>query len=150
QPVRDVLDAWDSNPGDEPPSDYPGTGFVLDLLLSGIELRPPFLKPAKMEPDGLLVPDTSRPDVVFHLPKIKIRIRQGSVLDASVPVKRVSIGATGLDDPGDLGAAQLITMDPPYAFIGPGQFVGFAFRSAFLDLADGYTPPEVLEQFGFD
>ncbi|MBN1237710.1 MAG: hypothetical protein JXB36_04365, partial [Gammaproteobacteria bacterium] len=150
QPVRDVLDAWDAVPADAPPSDYPGTGFVLDLVLAGIELRPPFLKPARMEPDGLLVPDTSRPDVVFHLPKIKLRVSQGSDAAASVDVSLVSLGVSGLDDPGDMSAAELITMEPAYAFIGTGRVVGFAFRSAYLDLADGYTPPEILDQFGFD
>lgn len=150
QPVNDVLNAWDAIPNDAPPSDYPGTGFVLDLVLSGIEFRPPFLLPAKMEADGLLVPDTSLSDVVFHLPKVKLRISQDSDAAANVDVSLVSLGVTGLDDPGDLSAAELISMEPAYAFIGSSQVVGFAFRSAFLDLADGYTPPEVLNQFGFD
>ncbi|SDX40905.1 DUF6603 domain-containing protein [Marinobacter mobilis] len=150
QPVRDVLSAWDPDPSDAPPSDYPGTGFVLDLVLSGIELRPPFLSPAKMEANGLLVPDTTRPDVVFHLPKIKLRVSQGSDSTAVLDVSLLSLGVSGLDDPGDMAAAELITMEPAYAFIGSGRVVGFAFRSAFLDLSDGYTPPEVLDQFGFD
>ncbi len=150
QPIADVLTAWDMDPTDAPPSDYPGTGFTLDLVLSGIEFRPPFLSPARMENDGLLVPDTSRPDVVFHLPKIKIRISQGSDVNAAVDVSLVSLGVSGLDDSGDLAAAELITMEPAYAFVGTGRVVGFGFRSAFLDLSDGYTPPEVLDQFGFD
>ena len=62
----------------------------------------------------------------------------------------VSLGVSGLDDPGDMSAAEMLTMEPPYAFIGTGQVVGFAFRTAYLDLSDGYTPPEVLDQFGFD
>ncbi len=61
-----------------------------------------------------------------------------------------SLGAAGIDDPGDIAAAELITMTPPYAFIGDGRVVGFGFRSAVLDLADGYTPPAILDQFGFD
>ncbi|KMN81098.1 hypothetical protein VK98_15360 [Chromobacterium sp. LK11] len=149
-PVRAVLNAWDPIPGDAPPSDYPGTGFTLDLVLAGIVLRPPFLKPAKMESDGLLVPDTSRSDVFFTLPKIKLRLAQGSDAATVLDVSIASLGVTGIDDPGDIGAAQLITMTPPYAFVGDGQVVGFGFRSATLDLADGYTPPEVLDQFGFD
>src|SRR5690554_1546611 len=52
QAVRDVLNKLDG--------DYPGTGFVLDLMLSGIEVRPPFLQPAKMESNGLLVPHPGR------------------------------------------------------------------------------------------
>lgn len=150
QPVRNVLTALDANPADAPPSDYPGTGFTLDLVLAGIEIRPPFLQPAKMEANGLLVPDTSRPDVVFNLPKVKVRVSQGSGPAAVLDVSLVSLGVAGLDDPGDLSVAELITMQPAYAFIGTGRVVGFAFRSAFLDLADGYTPPEVLDQFGFD
>lgn len=150
QPVADVLDALDALPNDAPPSDYPGTGFVLDLVLSGIELRPPFLSPAKMEANGLLVPDSSRPDVVFHLPKVKIRLSQGSDLAAVLDVSLVSLGVSGLDDPGAMDAAEMISMEPAYAFIGSGRVVGFAFRSAYLDLSDGYTPPEVLDQFGFD
>ncbi|MCM8564472.1 DUF6603 domain-containing protein [Thauera linaloolentis] len=150
QPVRNVLTALDAIPTDAPPSDYPGTGFTLDMILTGIEVRPPFLKPAKMEANGLLVPDESRPDVVFHLPRIKLRLSQGSDTAATLNVDLLSLGATGLDDPGDIGAAEMIRMEPAYAFIGDDRVVGFAFRTAFLDLSDGYTPPEVLDQFGFD
>lgn len=150
QPVRDVLAGLDSNPADAPPSDYPGTGFSLDLVLAGIEIRPPFLEPAKMEANGLLVPDTSRPDVVFHLPRVKLRVSQGSDAAAALDVSLVSLGVSGLDDSGDLAAVEMLRMEPAYAFIGSGRIVGFAFRTAFLDLADGYTPPEVLDQFGFD
>ncbi|MBU1378540.1 MAG: hypothetical protein KKE02_15335 [Alphaproteobacteria bacterium] len=149
-PTRAVLDAWDAIPGDAPPSDYPGTGFSLDLMLAGIVMRPPFLKPAQMQPDGLLVPDTSRTDVVFTLPRIKLRLAQGSDVGANLDVSIASLGAAGIDDPGDIAAAELITMTPPYAFIGDGRVVGFGFRSAVLDLADGFTPPAILDQFGFD
>ncbi|WP_299655917.1 hypothetical protein [uncultured Tateyamaria sp.] len=150
QPLRDVLDALDTPPIDPPPSDYPNTGFTLDLILAGIELRPPFLQAAEMRSDGLLIPHSQRSDVVFHLPKIKLRLTQGSDANAQVQVCLLSLGATGLDDPGALAAAELVTMEPNHAFIGPGRVVGFGFRSAYLDLSDGYTPPEVLSQFGFD
>ncbi|ABG33206.1 hypothetical protein CEP88_08080 [Roseobacter denitrificans] len=150
QAVRDVLDALDAPPIDPPPSDYPNTGFTLDLVLSGIEMRPPFLEPAEMRADGLLVPHPSRRDVVFHLPKVKLRLTQGTDTNAQVQVCLLSLGASGLDDPGALSAAELVTMEPHHAFIGSGRVVGFGFRSAYLDLSDGYTPPEVLSQFGFD
>ena len=150
QPVRNILDSWDNNPADAPPSDYPGTGFSLDLVLSGIEIRLPFLHPAKMEANGLLVPDAAHKDVIFKLPKVKVRLSQGSGTDAVVEAALVSLGVSGLDDPGDMSAAKMISMEPGYAFIGSGRVVGFAFRSAFLDMADGYTPPEILDQFGFD
>jgi len=150
QPVSNVLKSWDNNPADTPPSDYPGTGFSLDLVLSGIEIRLPFLHPAKMEANGLLVPDSAHKDVVFKLPQVKVRLSQGSDTDAVVEASLVSLGVSGLDDPGDMIAAKMIFMEPGYAFIGSGRVVGFAFRSAFLDMADGYTPPEILDQFGFD
>ncbi|WP_299698716.1 hypothetical protein [uncultured Tateyamaria sp.] len=150
QPMRDVLDALDTPPIDPLPSDYPNTGFTPDLILAGIELRPPFLQPAEMRSDGLLVPHTKRTDVVFHLPKIKPRVTQGSDANAQVQVCLVSLGATGLDDPGARAAVELVPIEPSHAFIGPGRVVRFGFRSAYLDLSDGYAPPEILSQFGFD
>ncbi|WP_299201727.1 hypothetical protein [uncultured Tateyamaria sp.] len=150
QPMRDVLDALDTPPIHPPPSDYPNTGFTLDLILAGIELRPPFLRPAEMRSDGLLIPHTKRTDVVFHLPKIKLRVTQGSDANAQVQICLVSLGATGLDDPGARAAVELVPTEPSHAFIGPGRVVGFGFRSAYLDLSDGYTPPKILSQFGFD
>src|SRR5206468_5323171 len=41
-------------------------------------------------------------------------------------------------------------MDPPYAFIGSSQVVGFGFRSGILDLSTNSTPPDILSQFGYD
>jgi hypothetical protein len=145
-----VLTAYDSNPSDPPPSDYPSTEFTLDLVLTTIVLRPPFLRPAKLLPNGQLVEDTTKSEVKFTLPRIKARLAQGSGTGDPLTVQLLSLGATGLDDPGDLGVAQLVTMDPPYAFIGPSKIVGFGFRSATLDLSTGSTPPDILSQFGFD
>ena len=145
-----VLTALDNNPLDAPPSDYPSTEFTLDMVFSGVILRPPFLRPAKLETDGLLVPDTTKSEVKFTLPRIKVRLSQGSQVNDQLVFTLLSAGASGLDDPGDLAVAELITMDPPYAFIGNSNVVGFGFRSATLDLSDGSTPPEILSQFGFD
>ena len=145
-----VFGAYDTDPLDAPPSDYPSTAFVLDLLLVAIVLRPPFLRGAKREADGQLVPDPAHEQVSFTLPRIKVRLSQGSGANDPLVATLVSLGATGLDDPGDIGVAELIKMDPPYAFIGSSNCVGFGFRSAVLDLSDGSTPPDVLEQFGFD
>jgi hypothetical protein len=145
-----VLNAYDANPGHPPPSDFPSTAFVLDLLLTTVILRPPFLLPAKLLPSGQLVEDTTKSDVKINLPKIKVRLAQGSSNNDPLTVALLSAGATGLDDPGDPGVAQLISMDPPYAFIGPSKIVGFGFRSATLDLSTGSAPPDILAQFGFD
>ncbi len=145
-----VLNAYDTIPNDAPPSDYPSTGFVLDLLLTGVVLRPPFLRGAKREPNGQLVPDPQNEQVKITLPRLKFRLAQGSANNDPITATLLSAGASGLDDPGDIAVAELIRMDPPYAFIGPSQVVGFGFRSGTLDLSDQSTPPDVLAQFGFD
>ena len=145
-----VLAAYDAIPTDAPPSDYAATAFTLDLLLTGIVLRPPFLRGAKREPNGQLVPDPQNEKVKFTLPRIKFRLSQGPLNGDPLLATLLSAGASGLDDPGDLAVAELIKMEPPYAFIGSSQVVGFGFRSGTLDLSDQSTPPDVLSQFGFD
>jgi large repetitive protein len=145
-----VITAYDNNPNDAPPSDYPTTGFTLDLLLTTVVLRPPFLRGAKREPNGQLVADPQHEQVSFTLPRLKFRLFQGPLNGDPIVAGLLSAGATGLDDPGDIAVAELIKMEPPYAFIGPSQVVGFGFRSGVLDLSEGSTPPDVLAQFGFD
>jgi hypothetical protein len=145
-----VLAAYDANTGDAPPSDYASTEFTLDLVLTTIVLRPPFLVGAKLDPSGILVEDTNHRQVKITLPKIKARLTQGSAAGDPLRATLLSLGAAGLDDRDDFGVAQLITMDPPYAFIGSSKVVGIGFRSATLDLSDGSTPPDVLAQFGYD
>ncbi|MBE2319355.1 hypothetical protein DVA67_025490 [Solirubrobacter sp. CPCC 204708] len=149
-PVDAVLDAFDPPPIGAV-SDYPSTEFVLDLVITSAVLRPPFLKPAQLRPtDQVLEPHDTATEVKLTLPKVKLRITQGSALGSQPTIQLLSFGASGLDDPGDIGVAQMVTMDPPYAFIGTGRVVGFGFRSAVLDLSQGSTPPAVLEQFGYD
>ncbi|MBC8165135.1 MAG: hypothetical protein H7Y20_04580, partial [Bryobacteraceae bacterium] len=145
-----VLTAYDSNLNDGPPSDFPNTEFILDFILTTIVLRPPFLRGAKREANGQLVPDLQNAEVKFTLPKIKVRVAQGSAATDPLTAVLLSAGASGLDDPGDLAVAELVTMQPPYAFIGDSDVVGFGFRSAVLDLSDGSTPPDILSQFGYD
>ena len=149
-PSAAVLNAYDPAPAASAPSDYPDTEFTLDMLLTTVVLRPPFLRPAKLLPNGQLVEDTTKSDVKFSLPRIKIRLAQGSSNTDALTVDLLSLGADSLDDPDDLGVAELVTMDPPYAFIGPSKVVGFGFRSATLDLSTSSTPSDVLSQFGFD
>lgn len=145
-----VMAALDPIPGDLPPSDYPSTEFVLDMVLTTVNLRLPFLRPAQLLPNGQLVLDTTKNDVVISLPRLKVRLAQGSNLNDPLTATLLSAGASSLDATDDLASAELITMDPPYAFIGASRKVGFGFRSAILDLADLSTPPDVLAQFGFD
>ena len=145
-----VLKAYDANTADPPPSDYASTAFVLDLVLTTVVLRPPFLRGAKLDPSGILVEDPTHAQVKITLPKIKARLSQGSQVTDPLTATLLSLGASGLDGQDDIGVADLITMDPPYAFIGPWYTVGIGFRTAILDLAQGSTPPDVLAQFGFD
>ncbi|MBN8564791.1 MAG: hypothetical protein J0L70_30120 [Leptolyngbya sp. UWPOB_LEPTO1] len=119
-----VINAYDTNPNDAPPSDYPTTGFTLDLLLTTVVLRPPFLRGAKRETNGQLVPDPQHEQVSFTLPRLKFRLQQGSLNNDPIVAGLLSAGATGLDDPGALGVAELIKMEPPYAFIGSSQVLG--------------------------
>lgn len=148
--IRTLLDALDAVPADAPPSDYPSTRFTMDMVITGAVLRPPFLKGAKLLPDGRLVDDPQNTDVSLTLPRFKLRLSQGSNIGDTLDLEMLSLGVAGLDDPGDMDAAELITMNPPYAFIGDSHTVGLGFRSAILDLSDGYTPPAILDQFGFD
>jgi large repetitive protein len=145
-----VLTAYDTNVNDPPPSDYASTEFTLDLLLTTVVLRPPFLQGAKLDPSGILIDDPTNKQVKITLPKIKVRLTQGSAVTDPLRATLLSLGAAGLDDRDDFGVAQLITMDPPYAFIGASKVVGIGFRTATLDLSDGSTPPDVLSQFGYD
>ncbi|MEO6909891.1 MAG: hypothetical protein ABI158_03080, partial [Edaphobacter sp.] len=145
-----VITAYDSNIADPPPSDYPSTEFVLDMLLTTVVLRPPFLRGAKLDPSGILLTDPEHTTVRISLPKIKVRLAQGSAIADPLVATLLSAGASSLDDTDDLGVAELITMDPPYAFIGSSSCVGFGFRSATLDLSNNSTPPDVLSQFGYD
>lgn len=150
-PSQAVLDVWDAPPVDVGLSDFPGSGFTLDLILVAPTLRPPFLHPAKATPEGGLVPDPAKQEVAITLPRLRFRLSHGNAAGDRLRFELVSAGVAGLDDPGDIGVAELVSMDPPYAFIGRrgDRSIGIGFRKAVLDLSDGTTPPEVAEKFGF-
>lgn len=149
QQTRAVLDTL-AGPAGSPTTDYPSTGFVLDLILDAPSLRPPFLQPAKLAATGTLVPDTSVNEVSVTLPKLRFRLSHGDTNPSLLRFELVSFGATGLDDPGDLGVAELVSMSPPYAYLGgPGSTtVGIGFRSATLDLSADNTPPTLKDKAG--
>lgn len=149
-PTRDVFDTWDTLPLDPAPSDYPTSGFTLDLLLEAPSLRPPFLHPAKLNDQGMLMPDPSVREVAIGLPKLRFRLTHGNAVGSQLTFDIVSAGVSSLDDPGDIGVAELISMTPPYAFVG-GQrdrVFGIGFRSATLDLSSDSTPPAVMSKCG--
>ena len=149
--VQDVLNVWDAPPLNPAPSDYPSSAFTFDFLIKAPSIRPPFFHPAKMTDRGLLVPDTSLKEVALHLPMLRFRLTHGNMLNAQLAFSLVSAGVDGLDDPGDIDVAELILMEPPYAFVGGpnDRVVGFGFRKAVLDLSARSMPPAVIEKFGF-
>ncbi len=146
-PTQAVLDALAQPAPGVPPSDYPATDFSLELMLNAPRLRPPFLHPAKLNDVGTLSPDPTKAEVALTLPKLRFRISQAA---PGLRVELVSAGAAGLDDPGDIGVAELITMDPPYAFIGrqTDRVIGIGLRSATLDLSGESTPAAIREKTG--
>ncbi|HEV7918296.1 MAG TPA: hypothetical protein VGO97_01860, partial [Solirubrobacterales bacterium] len=148
--TRDVLDVWDTLPLDPDPTDYPTSGFTLDLILEAPTLRPPFLHPAKLDAQGMLTPDASVREVAITLPKLRFRLTHGNAVGSQLTFGLVSAGVSSLDDPGDIGVAQLISMQPPYAFIGGDRdrVFGIGFRSATLDLSNDSTPPALMEKCG--
>ncbi|GAB3536376.1 hypothetical protein GCM10027403_16970 [Arthrobacter tecti] len=125
----------------------PGLGgeeFTLDLSLTNIVLKAPFLRGAKRKAPGELTPDPQNPEVTFTLPAVKFQIfGEGGATDA----KLLGIGTTGTDDP---NIASFVTMQPPYAFIGSTEVVGFGFRGGMLDLSGDATPPAVLALLNLD
>ena len=145
-----VLKAFDSGPSFTAVSDYPSTAFTLDLLVTTAILRLPFLQPAKLDPSGILVANSTVKNVQISLPRVRLRLQQGSSATDPLVATVVSFGANGLDENASVGLIDLMTMTPPYAFIGTSNVVGIGFRTAVLDTAAGATPPDVLAQFGFD
>lgn len=149
-PTRDIFDVWDTLPLDPAPSDYPATGFTLDLLLEAPSLRPPFLHPAKLNEQGMLMPDDAVREVSISLPKLRFRLTHGNSVGSQLTFDIVAAGVSSLDDPGDIGISELIAMMPPYAFIGGerARVLGIGFRSATLDLSNDSTPPAVMSKCG--
>jgi hypothetical protein len=134
-----------------PAADAPNTVFHLDLLVDAATLHLPFLTPAKLGPDGMLVPDPSFREVTVTLPKIKLSFVQTAGTAAVDPLMTVSLdswAAQDIDDPSGTPYGELIRMTPPYALIGPGAYFGFGFQSVVVDLSGTTTPPELLSKFG--
>lgn len=146
QPVTDLFNNWQS----ATPSDYPSSGFTLDLILNAPKLRPPFLHPAKVSAIGVLEPDPSHQEVALTLPRLRFRITHGNPNPSNLVLSFASAGVSSLDDPGSTSVSELISMDPPYAYIGADgdHVVGFGFRSATLDLDQSSTPPAIAAKTG--
>ncbi|GAA3907308.1 hypothetical protein [Microbacterium invictum] len=102
-------------------------------------IKVPGLVGAKLDAQGQLIPDPAFPDVVFVVPQLRLRVMQ--LAGQSVAVTLLSATTTaggGTDD-----IYEFVRMEPPYALIGPGSVVGFAYRSAVLDLSGSAGPSGV-------
>lgn len=111
-------------------------GWHLDLDVPGIRLLVPFLRGAKLDGQGQLVHDADNPQVRFILPRIVVRTMQLAGADVRTRLRSASTSGNPMDD-----IYSFVRMTPGHALIGPGQTVGFAFRTAELDLSDVADPP---------
>lgn len=110
--------------------------FDLRLTFPASILHLPALQGAKLDGQGLLVPDAAHPNVLFHLPRLTVKIARGATGGAGASLVSADAGAGG----GGADTYDFCRMEPPYALVGPGAVFGFAFRSAVLDLSDDATP----------
>ncbi|GKV70913.1 hypothetical protein [Pseudarthrobacter sp. NCCP-2145] len=111
-------------------------GWHLDLDVPGIRLLVPYLRGAMLDTRGQLVFDPANPQVRFILPRIVIRTMQLAGATVGTRLRSASTSGSPVDD-----IYSLIRMTPGHALIGPGTTVGFAFRTAELDLSSLADPP---------
>ncbi len=105
-------------------------GWRLLLTVPALHVRMPFLRGAKLDGDGHLVFDPDNAVVRFVVPRIRVRVQQFAGQAVAVDLLSLS---TGPDAPDQI--YDFVRMEPPYALCGPQEVVGFAFRSAVLDLS---------------
>ena len=113
-------------------------GWRVILAAPSVAIRTSFLRGAFLDGQGQLRADPVNPTVAFVLPAIRIRLMQ--LAGGSVAVKLLSASTTG--SPTD-NVYDFIRMEPPYALVGPGDTVGFAYRTAVLDLSGTAGPTGV-------
>ncbi len=131
----------------------PGVGLELGLRLTGpggdpdgtvrlvidtpsAFVRVPFLRGAVLDAQGQLRADPANPDVRFILPALRIRLLRPAGEGLDVELLSSTIGGTPPQDQ----IFDFIRMEPRHALVGPGEVVGFAFRSATLDLTGEAGP----------
>ncbi|HRC13356.1 MAG TPA: hypothetical protein PLX68_10810, partial [Dermatophilaceae bacterium] len=113
-------------------------GWRVILHAPSLRIRMPFLRGAMLDTFGHLRFDPANPVVGFTLPALRVRVQQLS--GGSVGVDLLSAATAG---PGVDQIYEFIRMEPPYALVGPSDTVGFAFRTAVLDLSGTAGPSGV-------
>jgi large repetitive protein len=113
-------------------------GWRVIVGAPSVAIRVPLLRGAVLDAAGQLRADPSQPTVAFVLPALRLRVQQLS--GDAVGVKLLSASTTG--SPTD-NIYEFIRMEPSHALIGPGDTVGFAFRTAILDLSGTAGPSGV-------
>lgn len=111
-------------------------GWHLDLDVPGVRLLVPYLRGAKLDPRGQLVADPDHAQVRFILPQVIIRTMQLAGQSVVTRLRSASTSGNPVDD-----IYSFVRMTPGHALIGPGNTVGFAFRTAELDLSALADPP---------
>lgn len=101
-------------------------------------VRLPFLRGARLDAQGQLREDPNNKDVKFHLPALRIQLEREAAGAIDVELLSAATGGTPTDQ-----IYEFVRMEPPHALIGPGDVVGFAFRTAQLDLTATSGPTGV-------
>ncbi|MBG6240057.1 hypothetical protein IWX78_003048 [Mycetocola sp. CAN_C7] len=114
------------------------SGWRIIVGAPSIAIRTPFLRGAFVDSRGQLRADPAQPTVAFVLPATRIRVMQ--LAGASTAAKLLSATTTG--SPTE-NTYDFVRMEPPHALIGPGDTVGFAYRTAVLDLSGTEGPSGV-------
>ena len=102
-------------------------------------VRLPFLRGAVLDAQGQLRADPAHPDVRFILPALRVRLLRPAGQGLDVTLLSSTVGGRPPQDQ----IFDFIRMEPRHALIGPGEVVGFAFRSATLDLTGEAGPAGV-------
>ena len=110
-------------------------GWRVTLRVPIVLVRLPFLRGAELDGQGQL--RANGLPVTFTLPSLRIRAKQLAGQSVGVELLSAETGGTPVDH-----IYEFISMNPPYALVGPSDVVGFAFRTAVLDLS-GTAGPNV-------
>jgi hypothetical protein len=130
--------------------DYPGLRCRLELLVSVLTFHMGSdWVPGIMDSTYHVVQDTASAstDVEILLPKITLVYEQVENFSQAPSFSLASWGSSGFDAPSDLGAGQLVTMQPPLA-LHTSKRVAFSVQNILLDLSPNDTPSEILSMFG--